>query len=251
MRRMSVTAVLIVGSGGAVAGQPAPDTVLAGDQVGRVQVMSGVTHLNVQSLNGLLTAHAFPALPTTAITLGAGSLLTVGRLLVGGTGQTIIGRSEATTAYTTKLSGGYGLFELGFALVTAPHTRVFLLGGGGAGRVTTTTQSSGGVAFGAALANPPRGLELDAHTYLYQAGLGIDQIVTPRRPVPSFSIGLRVGYIGPIGGTSWRTFDGGVGGAPAATFTGPYVRVVIGRGVKRRLEAILPAIAPVVPWLLR
>ncbi len=231
--------------------QHQPDTVMEARRFGRAQFMGGVARLDVTSLNAALAAQGYPTLPRTVITYGGGAHLIAGRLIVGGSGHSILSRTETNPSFTNKLSGGYGLLDVGAVVVTARRTTVFVVAGGGAGRLVSRIQAPGGFTFAGALTSPQRGVELRAHTYLYHVGVGIDQFAILSPSGPHVNLGVRAGYIGRAGDTKWRTIDGDVTAAPNAAFTGAYVRVTVGRGLKHRVEAVIPAAAPVVPWLLR
>jgi hypothetical protein len=65
---------------------------------------------------------------------------------------------------------------------------------------------------------------------------------------PVLLLGVRAGWVGGLGRSRWRADDAALTGGPDATPRGGYLRVTLGTPLGRRRDALLPALAPALPW---
>jgi hypothetical protein len=194
----------------------------------------GAQWLDLDGLNQQLVAAGYPAFGEDVLALGGSGHGFHQRLLLGGSGQALLSPSETSLdgAFRSRLSGGYGHFDLGYAIVAAPRARLYpMLGiGGGATRLEITERSSPG--FDEVLRSPRRGARLTRGSFILDTSLGLDVRVTARRRengVGGFAIGVRGGYTFTPLQTEWHLDESSdVAGGPDAGLQGPYVRLMLG-----------------------
>jgi hypothetical protein len=207
-------------------------------------------------LDARLRAAGLPGAAAGAATVGSGAHVVVGRrLVVGAGGHVLLGRGAERAGWRTRVGGGYALGEVGVAAVAAPRRLVAVTGGLGAARVTTRVRPVAGGAFDSVVVAPRRGVELASHTLLLHAGLLADHAVRWRRSGTgrdgTLLVGLRAGWMGGAGRSRWRADEAALAGGPDVAPRGAYVRLTIGTPLGRRRDALLPALAPALPWLAR
>ncbi len=162
----------------------------------------------------------------------------------------LLARGAERAGWRTRVGGGYALGEVGVAAVAAPRRLVAVTGGLGAARVTTRVRPVAGGRFDSVLVAPQRGVELASHTLLLHAGLLADHAVRWRRD-GTLLVGLRAGWMGGAGRSRWHADDAALAGGPDVAPRGAYVRLTLGTPLGRRRDALLPALAPALPWVAR
>ena len=208
----------------------------------------GYAKLDVAALNAAFTANGFPTLPSSAFTIGGGGYLTFGRLTLGGSGHRVLPRARTTGGFRNEVSGGYGLFDAGVAIIARDRTKLFPVVGVGVGRTVSKLAQTTALPFDSVLANPLRGTEMRGRTWLLHVGLNLDQVVSSHG---QFALGLSGGYIFRGGSTTWRVDRNALTGAPNAGYKGAYVRITIGAALGSRFAAVVPSIFPVMPYLFK
>ena len=136
------------------------------------------------------------------------------------------------------LGGGYGTLGLGYVVDLSPRVRVYpRLGLGGGGMGLWIESRADAVDFDEVLANPDRHSEradstrqtvLSRGSALLDLGAGADFL--PGGWARGLVIGVRLCYLAAPSGSGWGLYERDARGGPAATFTGPYFRVVLGGG---------------------
>jgi hypothetical protein len=204
--------------------------------------MIGAQRLDLDELDERMRAAGYPALDRDFLSIGGGGLAVRNRLLIGGEGHGLI--SPSTTAlqdrFRTRITGGYGVFDLGYLLVTGATIDLYPVVGIGGGGLSIEIIERGPVSFDDVLRDPGRSTRLTSGVLVLDASLGLTYRTTTaaRRARPGGTAGLalsiRGGYtLSPVRG-EWQVDGvGDVAGAPDARLRGPYLRGSIG-GWRRR-----------------
>lgn len=215
-----------------------PPDGLAGSRGGRGYFMIGGNSLDVDELNSRMNENGYEEFSNSSISLGAGGHGIVReRIVLGGEGHTLLGRTEQSTIggvdYGTKLSAGYGFFDVGVLAMRKGGLDVYPLLGLGAGGVSLEITQSEIGSFDDLLEDPNRSASLSTWSFLINLGLGIDYLAVlgeSRRGEGGIVIGLRTGYIfSPFHG-DWDFKGETLPGGPDPGLTGAYIRLTIGGG---------------------
>jgi len=203
----------------------------AGPEGGAGYLMLGVNSTSISGLNESLMAGGYSAHPRRFFSLGGGGHAVIGRLILGGEGQTLAGREAGNPAYKTTLSGGFGLFNLGYVLCSGEDFMIYPLAGIGAGEIDLEIMERGTASFEEVLDNPGRGSKLATSGFLLNLAVGAEKIVRlggGRRG--GLILGIRAGYIfAPVKG-GWELDKLEIPGGPGISLQGPYLRLLIGAG---------------------
>jgi hypothetical protein len=196
----------------------------------------GWQRLDLGDVNPHLQAAGYPAFSEDFVSLGGSTHALRRRVMIGGEGHALVGPSETSLdgQFRTRLAGGYGMFNLGYALVTGPRTALFPTVGFGAGGVVLDILDRGAPSFGEVLQNPRRSARLTSGGLLLDGSVGLSYRLTerPRRPgrgPGGLAVGLRAGYTFTPFTTEWRTDAGNdVAGGPEVSLQGVYLRAMVG-----------------------
>jgi hypothetical protein len=168
--------------------------------------------------------------------LGGGGHRAMGRWLMGGEGYGLRQRDEVARSgdFRVDVSGGYGLFRLGYALVSTPRLSLYALGGIGGGAVAVSFYPEQGASFDELMENPARQTTIGRGGLLLDVGLGADYrlLLGGRSPhhQPFILLGLRAGWLFmPVAG-SWNSMGGRVTGGPDFGLGGPGATLSVGFG---------------------
>ncbi len=193
-------------------------------------------------LSDVLRGSGFATPHTNALTLGGGGYGLYHRVLVGAEGHAALWQSQSTTGgRETGLAGGYGMLDVGYAVIRTSHWIVYPMGGVGGGAMQVDLRDRTGVGIGPdindptfdeVLGDPGHRSRLNRVGVVTSVGMGIDFVArSPRNgSTGGFLIGVRAGYLfNPAVGT-WRLYDQEVTGGPEAKLAGPFVKVSFGGG---------------------
>jgi hypothetical protein len=197
--------------------------------------MGGVRWLNLTSINNRMRSEGYPEFGRNYFTVGGGGQVVYHRFVIGGEGNAVLpfDGSRNTASSRQRLSGGFGLFRFGYAVIDTGSFRVFPLVGFGYGGMTLNLSRKGDSTFGDVLANPAREASMTAGGLLLDAGLGADYRIAfskARRHTGFFSFGVRGGYLFVPYTTDWSMSGGKVADGPALGLSGPYVQMMLGLG---------------------
>jgi hypothetical protein len=205
---------------------------------GRGYFMIGGNQLDMDDLNRRLMANGFTRFSDDYISLGGGGHAIVNeRIIIGGEGHALLGRTKSSTVvnvdYGSKLSAGYGFFDLGYVVLRSGGFDAYpLLGIGGGGISMNFVESEVG-SFDDVLQNPSRGSKLSTWDLLVSVGFGMDHLYVlggNEQGEGGLVLGLRAGYIfSPFEG-DWKFEGETLPGGPDFGITGPYIRLMIGGG---------------------
>ena len=219
--------------------------------VAGISVQFGQVGLQSGPMNVELAAQGRGQLKKSMYTLSVESWVRWNRLMLMAESHTYLPTRAPATNYTTETSGGYGMINLGVPVILARRTLVYPMAGVGISNTTVNLRRNGAVNFDTAFRNIPsnggRNIDITARRYQAHAGIGAEQAFL----APWFvtTVGLRAGYVQPLGDTKWRSGPEDVVGAPELGVKGAYVRLTIGGVLGKRRHAIVPMIGAILPHI--
>lgn len=205
---------------------------------------AGYQSPDLNGLNTALGAAGLPGFGQDFLTLGGGGFFTAGRFLIGGEGHGLLTGEESTPdgEFRTRLTGGYGMFNLGYQAWSDGALDIYpVLGIGGGGMQLEIIERSSPT-FGGVLADPGTSTRLSSRALLLSASLGADWRFGADRPARQpdddqedddgrggWLVGVRAGWVWAPGDVTWeldRLND--VAGGPDAAPTGFHIRISVG-----------------------
>jgi hypothetical protein len=194
--------------------------------------MIGGGRPDLGDLNAVLERSGYPRFPSSFLTMGGGGHAFIGRLVLGGEGQTLLERGNALAGWKTVLSGGCGFFDVGYIVHSGNALAVYPLIGIGAGSLNLKITGRETASFAEVLEDPGRSARLQKSGFLMQVALAADWWLGParRNGRGGLFIGVRAGYVFAPAGGSWELEGREAAAGPAAGWTGPYLKMVIGAG---------------------
>lgn len=225
-----------------------PATAGTGVQFGSVGFQSS-------AFNTQLASQGRGQLDKRILTIGVQSWVRWDRLMVLASSNTYLPTRAVATNYTTETKGAYGTLDLGIPIIIQRKTLVYPLAGLGLSTSTVTLRRNGNVNFNDDFRDIPsdggRNIDITARRYQAHIGAGLDRVFTPQWPKLLLTVGLRAGYMTPLGDPKWRSGPERVNGAPELGLKGGYVRLTFGGVLIRRRFATVPMIGSLLPYLLR
>jgi hypothetical protein len=217
--------------------EPCASTGIEDKTEGAGHFVLGVGVFDLSALNDQLAAAGYDRLSNTWPVIGGeGHALFESGFMIGGRGAALLGSTgNGPGELRTELSGGFGMLDLGFALVRMPAFRLALLGGVGGYGFALQISEQQSVRFDELLNTPQRSSLLSRGGLL----LGLTLAIDGRVPLGDakdgrrgfFTLGLRVGglYGPPMG--DWHASDGTeVSAGPDTGLAGGYAGLAIGFG---------------------
>ncbi len=199
----------------------------------------GTIDLNLDDLNRRLVAADLPAAESSALTFGGGGWNERGRLRLGGQGHGFLNSEETTEDGRTgvRLSGGYGIFSLGWEVYRGSRVTLFPVGGIGGGGYSLHIGTRESALFDDILEDPRRSSTLSAGGILTSAGIRGEIALGERsargRPRPGPILGVEATALRGIGNWSWSSQWGAATRGPDVAFDGVHLRVTFGGGIRR------------------
>ncbi|MGE0158194.1 MAG: hypothetical protein AB7T31_02210 [Gemmatimonadales bacterium] len=201
---------------------------------GRGFFQAGYLRLGLDDLNTALTGAALPAMSEDFLTLGGAGYGTRGRFLIGGEGHALMGAKETTPGGGRQLtvSGGFGLFRVGYLVITGEAFDLYPLFGIGGGGMSLKIAERFAPTFDQVIADPETSSTLSTAVLVLDVGLAANYRVTlgeRERGVGGFLLGVQAGYSFAPAQSAW-SLDGtnDVAGGPDLRIQGPYVRLSLG-----------------------
>jgi opacity protein-like surface antigen len=198
-------------------------------------LMPGVRQLQLDPLNETLAEAGYSSIGQTALSLGGGGHVMVGRLRIGGEGHfvTSLGGDGSRGDTRVNVSGGYGMFRLGYAVVATERFSLYPMLGVGGGGLTVSFTQQGSTNFDQVLADPGRDASMSRGGFLFDAALGADYRIAVSHEGDGegfMLVGLRGSYaVAPVM-AGWTSAGGSVAGGPDVGLAGPSVHLLIGFG---------------------
>jgi hypothetical protein len=191
---------------------------------------AGGARIDAAALDDELTATGYPTFGRQVLTIGGGGYGVHGSgILVGGEGYGVLTGDVPHQGRSVSLTGGFGLFNVGYMAPLTGRLRAYpLLGFGGGGTGLRIGAGPTSEPFRAFLLNPDRQTHLSRVSLLATVGGGIE--FRSSRSSRGVLVGVRAGYMFAPVSSSWRLDGNVVGAAPDASLAGPFVRVLVGGG---------------------
>jgi hypothetical protein len=201
---------------------------------GRGFFQVGYMRLGMDDLNTALAGGGLPTMDEDVLTLGGAGYGARGRFLIGGEGHALTGRKETTPGGARELavSGGYGMFRIGYLVVTGDAFDIYPLFGIGGGGMSLKIAERGAPTFDQVIADPETSSTLSTTVFVLDVAAAANFRITMsdnEDGVGGFLLGVQAGYSFTPAQSGW-TLDGtnDVAGGPDLRIQGPYVRLSIG-----------------------
>jgi hypothetical protein len=220
--------------GGALLATPA-----AAQQASQSFLFVGGTRLDVSELNTRLEARGYPAFDDQFVQFGFARSSARDRVLLGFELAAAVRPTETTgnNLYTTQLTAGYAMLNLGYAAFAQDGLRVTPKVGIGGGGLTLAIRERTSPTFEEALTQPGRSVALTNGSLLLDGSLGVSYRLRPDsgpRGTRGFEVGVRGGYTQSVFTGGWAIETADAPGGPDAGWGGPHLEFTIGRYVGRR-----------------
>jgi hypothetical protein len=206
-------------------------------ELGMGYFMLGYDMPDIGALNSALKTAGYPTFSDKFVTLGGGGHSFIRRFLLGGEGHAMVGEDQSVTLneteYKVSFNGGYGFFDIGYAVISTPRFHVYPFLGIGGGGYTLRITKNDKPTFDSVMVNPGNNSNLSIGGLMLQFGIGVDYFLPMSERedgVGGPMIGLRAGFLlTPIKG-DWFLEDIEILGGPHLGIKGPYVRLMLGGG---------------------
>ncbi len=196
----------------------------------------GENWTSLSDLNAALAKAGYGRFSENGVAFGGGGFGIRGRLLLGGMGAGSSNGSMTANGNKVELSGGFGLFDMGYVLFSGSAWRVYpMIGIGGGGFTLKIYSQEKPAGFQELLKNPCGELQLTSGNVLLNFGVGFHALLGKKERkneegIGGFLIGVRLGYLLSVYTSGWDAARGSVPDGPSAPFTGPYVYLTLGGG---------------------
>lgn len=164
---------------------------------------------------------------------GAGGHALINRLLIGGECHALIEKSTAGVGRRAKLSGGYGLFNIGYVVHSEGGLDVYPFVGLGGGRIGLEIAGGQPASFEEIVAAPGRMSKLAVYGFIMTLNLGADSLIrigAGNGPGGGFVVGARTGFAWSPAKAEWEIPGLTISGGPDIGFTGFYFALLVGGG---------------------
>lgn len=194
----------------------------------------GFSFLDTGAFNRTLEGAGFTPLSGTLISQGASAHIILERVLLGASGQSIQGfRTTASQGGSLSVSGGYGLFQLGYQVWAKDGFSLYPILGIGGGQLQISGSDSLNNLFGL---SPTSAINrLETSQVILDLGLGGDYLIDLNGDPHQRSgllVGLKLGYVFVPSPPQWEHNRQVVGGSalPQLSSQGPYISLSLGMG---------------------
>ena len=190
----------------------------------------GVHALQLSQFNAALPA-SYSKVKDTALMIGGHGMTLMRRGIIGGEGMALISARSNTAGntYATRLTGGYGMIDVGYAAVRKRKLLVYPLLGVGGGAMQFAITPNAGTTFSDVVNNPARMSTLTTTSMTIALRGGVTYMLRSRRPNGGMALGVRGGYVFTPFRSDWRNGETStVSGGPALSTKGPEISISIG-----------------------
>lgn len=188
----------------------------------------GYQSMNVQALNERFNAAGFPSMNSLGVSTGGGGIAVINRIVVGGEGWAMNAGDVTSNGYTSTLSGGGGVGQIGYMFGNKKMSFYPLIGFGGAATSVNIRPDGGSLTFDSLLARPGQGVEISGVSAVATFSLN-SEFRLGRAPLYLF--GWQAGWIQGLGKTTWNAQKTTLTNGPDLRMQGWYVRLKIGAGI--------------------
>ncbi|MCS7177426.1 MAG: hypothetical protein NZ960_07450 [Candidatus Kapabacteria bacterium] len=183
--------------------------------------------LGIGELSERLSQAGYGKLPGVGMLIGGGGMGWIGNFGIGGEGYVVLERRISGATGEAALSGGWGMFSAAYAPFVWDGIRISAIGSIGGGSLGIALKRGElEVPFDSLLQRPLGNARLSTGGWLAQVAAGAELEL-----LPGLLVGLRAGYVLPIGWDAPGLEDGGrVPGVPKADLRGWSLRLFLGGG---------------------
>jgi hypothetical protein len=236
-RRLAVLAGLLALTAGACPQAEAQDVRLP-RPFGQAYLLVGGVSLDLSGINASLGGQGYEPIGEETASLGGGAHTLLGRWLLGLEGFGYLPREadRAPGDWRARLSGGGGVFNVGYTVARLGGTSVYPVLGVGGGALTLQMMQRGSPRFDEVLANPGRRSTLHRTALIVQPALGMDHFIPVGAPVGARTgvvVGVRGGYAFTPFTSGWYLHMDRLAASPEQGMEGPFLRVLVGAGHRR------------------
>jgi hypothetical protein len=226
----------------------AADTVTPRFTTGSTQIIAGFARFEFADLDARVAAAGLPNVARSAATVGLGTDVRIGRVLLGASFQSLITQDHRNTAYRTRLGGSFTLFDVGATMIDRAGWAVTPLAGLGLTSLSVSLREIGNFTFDEALARPSRELGMSGLGGVTHYGLLIERRF--HRGDAEYALAVRGGMTRSLGLQAWTSDANKVDAGPSG-MRGSYLRVMFSRPMRSRRDAVLPTAGFVAQAVLR
>jgi hypothetical protein len=253
--RLFLAATIALVTAAPLAAQSASSDTASLPPIAGISIQGGQIGLNSSVFNQQLNLQGRGLLKKNTITLGVESWVRWNRVMLLAGSHTYVPVRAAATNYTTETEGAYGTLDLGIPIILAKKTLLYPLAGVGLSTTSVTLRRNGSVDFVTNFRDissvQGRNVDITARQYQGHVGVGLDHAFTARWPNLLMLVGLRAGYMSPLGDTKWRSGREDVIGAPEMGLKGAYVRLTVGGVIGKRRYVAVPIVGALLPYIGR
>jgi len=195
----------------------------------------GRNTIGLGDLNEQLTNKGYSELSESFFLVGGGGhAILNSKWIIGGEGYSLLGDEVTTSNFNSSIMLTCAFFDVGYIVYSIKDLRVYPLVGFGVGGMNLKiAEDVESLSLDEVLDNPRRGVELSTTGALLNLSIGVDYLVNfsgNAQERGGILLGIRAGYmVSPFKG-SWTMDDVELSGAPEASMTGPYIRILFGGG---------------------
>lgn len=203
-----------------------------------VYLQGGVSHLDMDAVNGRLERNGYTPLENPAVPIGFGFKHHYGRLIAGFDWNFLLNQNPDAPDSNIRmdLRNWYWQLNYGADLLKQERFSIYPLLGVGLGHTNIWITEESGTSFDGALASPARSIQMSQTSLVLSATLGIDYRIKMResaRKTDYITVGLRGGYLySPFAG-EWRTHAAQIQNGPDRGINGAILQLTLGLSHKR------------------
>lgn len=197
----------------------------------------GFSFLDTAAFNGAIANQGYNNLSSVFISQGGGAHIILDRIILGGSGMGLNGfRSANSAGDVLGVSGGYGLFNLGYMVYQENNFNLYPVLGIGSGHISVSGSGSLNKVFG--LSGSEDITRIDSNQVVLDIGIGADYLIDFNADAGNASgllVGLKLGYLFVPSPTQWEANRRLVGGSnlPNLSNQGLYFNLILGAGTQR------------------
>ena len=135
--------------------------------------------------------------------------------------------------FKSSLTGGYGLFHIGYIIYSKKCFNIYPLLGIGGGGVTLKIAEDSSPSFDQVLNDPKRNVELIYGGMILNLSVGVDYFIKMEETDEGFGgflLGLQAGYLLAPFTHDWKMDEHDISGGPDVGLNGFFVRITLGGG---------------------
>jgi hypothetical protein len=197
----------------------------------------GFSFLDTASLNSAIASQGYNNLSSVFISQSGGAHIILDRIILGGSGAGLNGfRTTNTNGDVLGVSGGYGLFNLGYLIYHEENFSLYPILGIGSGNISISGSGPLNKIFG--LSGKEDIARIDSAQVILDIGLAADYLIDFNADPENASgivVGLKLGYLFVASPTQWESNRQIVGGSnlPNLSNQGIYFNLNLGGGTQR------------------